>query len=75
MPPDPALGRHVWWLGRIRGRIGDKESLAAGVVFPMLAAGGALVQSAAAAADVVAGDDQGPVRADLGQSWDRFDQI
>ena len=65
MPPDPALadmfgGRDVV----IRGRIGDKESPATGAVFPMLAAGAALVQSAASAADSGAGDDQWPVMAD-----------
>ena len=61
------------WDVMIRGRIGDKESPATGAVFPMLAAGAALVQSAASAAD--AGDDQGTVEADLGQSWDGFDQV
>ena len=76
MPLYPALadmfgGRDVV----IRGRIGDKESPATGAVFPMLAAGAALVQSAASAADAVAGDDQGTVEADLGQSWDGFDQV
>ena len=63
------------WDVMIRGRIGDKESPATGAVFPMLAAGAALVQSAASAADAVAGDDQGTVEADLGQSWDGFDQV
>ena len=59
----------------IRGRIGDKESPATGAVFPMLAAGVALVQSAASAADADAGDDQGPVGADLGRSWSSFEQV
>ena len=63
------------WDVMIRGRIGDKESPAAGAVLPMLAACAALVQSAVSAADAAAGDDQGPVGADLGQSWDGFDQV
>jgi len=42
---------------------------------PMLAAWAALVQSAVSAADAPAADDQGPVEADLGQSWDGFDQV
>ena len=48
------------WDVMIRGRIGDKESPAAGAVLPMLAASAALVQSAVSAADAAAGDDQGP---------------
>ena len=63
------------WDVMIRGRIGDTESPAAGAVLPMLAACAALVQSAASAADALAGDDQGPLGTDLDQSWDGFDQV
>lgn len=76
MPPDPPWADMVGgWDVLIPCRIGGKESPAAGAVFPMLAAGAALVQSAAPAADVAAGDGQGPVGADLGQSRNDFDQV
>lgn len=63
------------WDVMIRGSIGDTESPAAGAVLPMLAACAALVQSAVSAAAAAAADDQGPVEADLGQSWDGFGQV